>query len=154
MLSIIAAVSKNWVIGKDGKLPWRLPEDLKRFKELTTGHPIIMGRKTYESIGRPLPYRRNIVITRDMNYEAPECLVVHSVEEALDAANPVNEVFCIGGEEIYKEFLPLADKIYLTKINKDFDGDAFFPVVDWSEWEEVERKIGIDCEFLTFKRKE
>lgn len=139
-ISIIAAVSKNGVIGKKGELPWYIPEDLRHFKELTTGHPIIMGRKTFESIGKPLPNRANIIITRDAGYEAEGCLVVHSLEEALEKAgeaekNPPllklrkgkSEVFVIGGGEIYNEAIKVADKLYLTLIEDNFEGDVFFP---------------------------
>ncbi|OHA89792.1 MAG: hypothetical protein A3C70_00870 [Candidatus Zambryskibacteria bacterium RIFCSPHIGHO2_02_FULL_43_14] len=128
-ISIIVAHSRNMVIGKTNNLPWRLPEDLKRFKKLTTGHPIIMGRKTYQSIGRPLPSRTNIVVTRDINLEIPGCIVVHSAVEAIKRAQEFDqeEVFIIGGAEIYKETLSLADRLYVTKVEMDVDGDAFFP---------------------------
>ena len=128
-ISIIVAHSRNMVIGKTNNLPWRLPEDLKRFKKLTTGHPIIMGRKTYQSIGRPLPSRTNIVVTRDINLEIPGCIVVHSAVEAIKRSQEFDqeEVFIIGGAEIYKETLSLADRLYVTKVEMDVDGDAFFP---------------------------
>ena len=128
-ISIIVAHSTNMVIGKAKALVWRLPEDLKRFKKLTTGHPIIMGRKTYQSIGRPLPDRINIVVTRDINLEITGCIVVHSVVEAIDKAKEFDqeEIFIIGGAEIYKETLPLADRLYVTKVDMEVDGDAFFP---------------------------
>lgn len=117
------------VIGKANKLLWRLPEDLKRFKKLTTGHPIIMGRKTYQSINRPLPERTNIIITRDPNLKISGCIVVHSATEAIERAKELDrkEIFIIGGAEIYKETLPLVDRLYVTKVDIDVDGDAFFP---------------------------
>ena len=125
MIKIIVAISKNRVIGDSNKLIWHLPADLKRFKEVTTGHPIVMGRKTYESIGRPLPNRRNIIITRDENYEVDGCEVVNSIEEALLLTN--SDCFIIGGGEIYKQTLHIADQIYLTQVDEDFDGDTTFP---------------------------
>ena len=116
-------------IGKANTLIWRLPDDLKRFKKLTTGHPIIMGRKTYESIGRPLPERTNIVTTRDATLEIPGCIVAHSAIEAIEKAKEVEreEIFIIGGAQIYKESLFLADRLYVTKVDMDVDGDTFFP---------------------------
>jgi dihydrofolate reductase len=125
MIKIIVAISKNRVIGDSNKLIWHLPADLKRFKEVTTGHPIVMGRKTYESIGRPLPNRRNIIITRDENYEIDGCEVVNSIEEALLLTN--SNCFIIGGGEIYKQTLHIADQIYLTQVDEEFDGDTTFP---------------------------
>ena len=116
-------------IGKANTLIWRLPDDLKRFKKLTTGHPIIMGRKTYESIGRPLPERTNIVTTRDATLEIPGCIVTRSAIEAIEKAKEVEreEIFIIGGAQIYKESLFLADRLYVTKVDMDVDGDTFFP---------------------------
>jgi len=125
MIKIIVAISKNRVIGDSNKLIWHLPADLKRFKEVTGGHPIVMGRKTYESIGRPLPNRRNIIITRDENYEVDGCEVVNSIEEALLLTN--SDCFIIGGGEIYKQTLHIATQIYLTQVDEDFDGDTTFP---------------------------
>ncbi|MDP3763765.1 MAG: dihydrofolate reductase [bacterium] len=128
-ISIIVAHSKNMAIGKANALVWRLPEDLKRFKKLTTGHPIIMGRKTYQSINKPLPDRTNIVVTRDINLEIPGCIVVHSAIEAIEKAKQFDreEIFIIGGAEIYKATLSLADRLYVTKVDMQVDGDAFFP---------------------------
>ena len=128
-ISIIVAHSRNMAIGKANTLIWRLPDDLKRFKKLTTGHPIIMGRKTYESIGRPLPERTNIVTTRDATLEIPGCIVAHSAIEAIEKAKEVEreEIFIIGGAQIYKESLFLADRLYVTKVDMDVDGDTFFP---------------------------
>ncbi|MDP3766003.1 MAG: type 3 dihydrofolate reductase [Nanoarchaeota archaeon] len=140
IISLIAAIGKNNVIGKDNSLPWKLPEDMKRFKELTSGKPVVMGRKTFESIGKPLPNRTNIVITKNKNYKAKGCIVVHSSDEALNAAKGNKEIMIIGGEQIFKEFLPIANKMYLTFIDADFDGDAYFPEYKKNEWKEVQRK--------------
>src|SRR3989344_1113617 len=128
-ISIIVAHSRNMAIGKAGTLVWRLPNDLKRFKKLTTGHPIIMGRRTYQSINRPLPDRTNLVVTRDTNLRIPGCIVVYSVVEAIRKARELDreEVFIIGGAEIYKETLSLADRLYVTVVDMYIDGDAFFP---------------------------
>ncbi len=130
MIKIIVAISKNRVIGDSNKLIWHLPSDLKRFKEITTGHPIVMGRKTYQSIGRPLPNRRNIIITRDEEFEVEGCEVVNSIEEALLLTN--SDCFIIGGGEIYKQSLHLAEQIYMTQIDKEFEGDTTFPELDRS----------------------
>lgn len=129
MLSLIAALARNHTVGIANRLPWHLSDDLKYFKATTSGHPIIMGRKTYDSIGRPLPGRHNIVVTRDRNWKADGVTVVHSIAEAVAAAGEGDEVFLIGGASLYAEALPLADRLYLTEIDADFDGDAFFP--DW-----------------------
>ncbi|MDE5418328.1 dihydrofolate reductase [Labilibaculum sp. DW002] len=159
-LSIIVAASQNNVIGKDNQLIWRLSADLKRFKALTTGHHIIMGRKTFDSIGKPLPNRTSIIITRQADYKAEGCIVVNSLEEAIEKAADQEEVFIIGGGTIYKEALSKADKLYYTKVHKDFEGDTFFPVVNFQEWESVSRE---DCmpdekneyaySFIDYKRK-
>jgi dihydrofolate reductase len=129
MLSLIAALARNRTVGINNTLPWHLPDDLKYFKATTTGKPVIMGRKTYDSIGRPLPGRHNIVVTRDASWHADGVTVVHSVPEAIAAAGDVPEVFLIGGATLYREALPLADRLYLTEIDADFEGDAHFP--DW-----------------------
>lgn len=134
MVSVIVAVAANGVIGDKNTLLWRLSEDLKRFKALTEGHPIVMGRKTFESLGRPLPKRENVVITRqDISLEG--CTVVHSLEEALARFNAETEVFIIGGGEIYAQAMPLADRFYLTVVEADFAGDTSFPVWDREAWE-------------------
>ncbi len=130
MIKVIVAISKNRVIGDSNKLIWHLPADLKRFKEVTTGHPIVMGRKTYQSIGRPLPNRRNIIITRDEEFEVEGCEVVNSIEEALLLTN--SNCFIIGGGEIYKQSLNLAEQIYMTQIDEEFEGDTTFPELDRS----------------------
>lgn len=156
-ISIIAAVSKNNVIGKDNKLPWHLPADLAHFKKITSGHTIIMGRKTFESIGRPLPNRRNIVITRNTGFKAEGIEVVHSIEQAMDITKDEEEVFVIGGEEIYKLAFPFTDKIYLTRVDAEIEGDAFFPELG-PEWEEISKVENVkdenneyDYEFLEFR---
>ena len=140
MISLIVAASRNNVIGAKGRLPWRLSGDLKRFKALTLGKPIVMGRLTYESIGRPLPGRQNIVITRQADYEAEGCDVVPSIEAALAAAGNAEEIMIIGGGHIYREFLPRADRIYLTRVQAEVDGDAFLPVIAADEWYEIARE--------------
>jgi dihydrofolate reductase len=137
MIKIIVATSKNKVIGNNNELIWKLSSDLKRFKELTTGHPVVMGRKTYESIGKPLSNRRNIIITRNLEYEVNGCEVVSSLEEALLLTN--NDCFIIGGGEIYKQSLEVADKIYLTLVHKDFEGDTTFPELG-KEWATIDTK--------------
>ena len=140
-VSAIVAIGIGNVIGKDNELLWRIPDDLERFKKLTIGHPIIMGRKTFGSIGRPLPGRPNIIITRDKNFEAAGCLVVHSIEDAIEEAKDLDdeEIFIIGGGEIYKQALPQIEKLYLTLINDKKEGDVFFP--DYSEFtKEVSRE--------------
>ena len=139
-LTLIAALAKNGVIGQDNAIPWRLPEDLKRFKALTMGHTIIMGRKTWVSLGRPLPGRRHIVISRDRNYSAPGAEVVDSLAAAVSACAGESEAFIIGGAEIYTQALPLADCLQLTEIDRDFSGDTHFPSIDRSRWRESARE--------------
>ncbi|TKC10788.1 dihydrofolate reductase [Pedobacter polaris] len=136
-LSLIVAISENNAIGKDNKLLWHLPADLKHFKEITTGHPILMGRKTYDSIGRPLPNRRNIVITRSASLEIPNVEVVNNLEDAISLCAKENEVFIIGGAEIYKHALELTNRIYLTTVHQTYEADAFFPELKMNEWKEV-----------------
>ena len=136
MISLIVAVSTNNVIGADGDLPWRLSDDLKRFKAATMGKPIVMGRKTYESIGRPLPGRQNIVITRQGDFTADGCDVVQSTAEAVEVAEGADEIMVIGGSQIYAAFLPLAERIYLTRVHTEADGDLFFPPLVKEEWRE------------------
>ncbi len=133
MISIIVAASTNNVIGVQGELPWRLPDDLRRFKQLTMGKPIVMGRRTFESIGRPLPGRQNIVITRQRGFEADGCDVVASPAAALAAASGAAEIMIIGGGQIYELFLPKASRLYLTRVHVIIDGDAWFPDIgeDW-----------------------
>ncbi len=139
IISLIAAVAKNRVIGRGNQLPWKLPEDLRRFRHLTLGHPVIMGRKTFESLGKPLPGRANIVVSRSMG-PLPNVDVYASLETALGAASRMDEsVFVIGGGEIYAQALPHAARLHLTEIRADFAGDAQFPEFDRDEWKEVSR---------------
>lgn len=159
MISLIVAASANNVIGIRGKLPWRLSDDLRRFKAVTMGKPIVMGRKTWESIGRPLPGRQNIVITRQAGFEAPGCDVVASVDAAIDTAGEAVEIMVIGGSEIYALFLPRATRLYLTRVHADVEGDAFFPNVDDSSWSLVDDEQlaaddnnEFDCSFEVYER--
>ncbi len=164
MISIIVAVSENNVIGKDNKLIWRLPVDMKFFKDTTQGHCVIMGRKNYESIPekfRPFSNRTNIVVTHQQNYSAPGTIVVSSIEAAIKTAQQTNdpEIFIIGGADIYKQTIKLTDKIYLTHIYHSFEGDAFFPELNMNEWKEIERRKGIvddkniyPHDFITYER--
>ena len=160
MISLIVAASTNNVIGTKGDLPWRLSDDLKRFKATTMGKPIIMGRLTWESIGRPLPGRQNIVITRQPGYSAEGCDVVASVDEALEAAGAVPEVMVIGGGDIYRQLLPRASRIYLTRVEAEIEGDTFFPELHESEWEvvsseahEADEKNAYAFTFITLQRR-
>jgi dihydrofolate reductase len=137
-LSLIVAISNNNCIGKQNELLWKIPADMKHFKETTTGHPIIMGKKTFESIGRALPNRRNIVITRDVQFAMESVEVFHSVEEVADLfINSEEEAFVIGGGQIYEQFLPLVKKLYVTHVHGDFEGDTFFPHLDPSIWKQT-----------------
>lgn len=136
-IAAIFAMSENRVIGKDNQLPWHLPADLQHFKALTMGKPILLGRKTYESIGRPLPGRCNLVMSRDVQFQAPGCVVVNSLETALLAAGYSDEIMVIGGAVLYQHLLPRTQRLYMTIIHHEFEGDAYFPVLDMSEWEEV-----------------
>ena len=160
MISLIVAASENNVIGAQGDLPWRLSADLRRFKEITMGKPIVMGRKTYESIGRPLPGRRNIVLTRQSGYEAEGCDVVDSPEAAIEAAGDADEIMIIGGSHIYRAFLPRADRIYMTRVHADVDGDTWFPELPESDWiQKVMGEHAADddnahaCTFMNFVRR-
>jgi len=145
VISIIVAVAQNNVIGRKNRLPWHLPADLKHFKELTLHKPIIMGLKTFESVGKPLPGRDNIVLAREPNCQIEGCKIAHSIEEALSLARESllgkenGEVMICGGASIYNQFLPLAQRIYLTRIWADFEGDTYFPELSEKEWEEKER---------------
>lgn len=138
-ISIIVAAATNNVIGSDGELPWRLPEDLKRFKQLTIGKPVIMGRLTYESIGKPLPDRRNIVLSARKGLNIDGCEVVDTPDAAIRLAGGAEEVMVIGGGGVYSQMLPMADRIYMTRINATVDGDTFFPELDDNEWQVVDR---------------
>jgi dihydrofolate reductase len=138
-ISIVVAISENNAIGKDNQLLWHLPADLRHFKNITTGHTIIMGRKTYDSIGKPLPNRRNIVITRQQGLKLEGIEVVNSLAEALSLCDPTREAFIIGGAEIYKQALPLCKRIYLTTVHQTYKADAFFPELSANEWREIEK---------------
>ncbi|GGF23536.1 dihydrofolate reductase [Hymenobacter cavernae] len=141
MIAFVVAVAENGVIGRDNQLIWHLPADLRHFKELTLGHPIIMGRRTFESIGRPLPKRTNIVVTRHLGWQAEGCIAAYSVPTALELAQQTDEqVFVIGGAEIYRQALSAADTIYLTEVHHSFEGDAVFPEINHSEWRETTRE--------------
>lgn len=138
IISLIAAMSENGVIGNNNALPWHLPEDLKYFKQVTLGKPIIMGRKTYESMGnKPLPGRLNIILTQSKDFYAPGCQVVHSIEAAIQAAGAVEEIMVIGGANIFQQFLSYASRIYLTVVHQTYSGDTYFPNLNLQEWEVV-----------------
>lgn len=156
-LTLIAAVARNGVIGRDNKLPWKLSEDLKRFKALTMGHPMIMGRKTWESLPGKLPGRPHIIVTRNPDYRAEGATVVNSLQAAVSAAGNVDEVFVIGGAELYSQALEVADRLQLTEIAADFKGDAQFPAWNRSQWRETARQshraeAGYDYAFVTYER--
>lgn len=159
MLSLIVAKAENNVIGKDNKLLWHLPEDLKRFKNLTTGHTIIMGRKTFESLGRVLPNRKHVVFTQNPNFKVDDVnvKVVHSLSDIQEYVEDKNENFVIGGEKIYNLLMPYVNKMYITEIHKDFDGDTFFPNVDLESWKETSREKmnadDFDYDFAVYERK-
>lgn len=157
-LSIIAAMAKNRVIGIANTLPWRLSEDLKHFKALTLGHHILMGRKTWESLPGKLPGRTSVVITRSRDLQAPGCIVANSIEGAIAACGDDDEIFFIGGADLYRQSLNVADRIYLTEIQAEFKGDAWFPEFDTNLWQETGRKpckseSGLECDFVVYDRK-
>ena len=139
-VSIIAAVARNQAIGRKSQMPWRLPEDLKRFRRLTLGHAVVMGRRTFDSIGKPLPGRDNIVVTRSREWNHPGCRTVNSIEAALASVHEPQDAFVIGGAEIYALALPIACRLYMTEIEREFEGDTFFPGFDRSRWREVARE--------------
>jgi len=159
-IALIAAVAKNRVIGVHNTLPWRLPEDLQHFKALTMGHHILMGRKTFESIGRPLPGRTMVIISRNDYSAPPGCLVAHSIPDALAACAGDQEVFFVGGAQLYEQALPLADRLYLTEIHAEFAGDAWFPQFERTAWREFSRSprhdaaSTLDYDFVVYQRKE
>lgn len=140
IISLIVAMGSNRVIGRDNRIPWHLPADMRFFRKTTMGKPIIMGRRTYDSLGRPLPGRENIVMSRNPEFEASDCTVVGSIGEALNEVDGAGEIMIIGGEELYRQFLPLAQRIYLTEIEAEFPGDSYFPVLDSEVWVEVSRE--------------
>ena len=156
-VTIVAAVARNGVIGVGGGLPWHLPEDLRRFKELTIGHVLVMGRRTYESIGRPLPGRTTVVVTRRPDWfagaDADEVIRARHVPGALQLGSEIDdEVFVVGGGQVYEEALPLADRLELTFVDAEPEGDTFFPEVDWSQWREVAREEGDGVAYVTYER--
>ncbi|WP_310556043.1 dihydrofolate reductase [Flavobacterium sp.] len=160
MITIIAAVGKNNELGKDNKIIWHLPDDFKRFKALTTGHYIIMGRKTFESFPKPLPNRTHIVISRNHNYQVPDgCFVVNSIEKAIEMCPKNETLFIIGGGEIYKQSIEITDTIELTRIHNTFDADAYFPEIDLNKWKlvasefhPIDEKHQHSFDFETYKR--
>jgi dihydrofolate reductase len=136
-------MDQNRVIGKNNELPWHLPADLQYFKKVTMGHPIVMGRKTFESIGRVLPGRENVIVTRNQDYKAEGCVVLHDIEQIKTFADSRDEeVFVIGGAEIFKEILPVTDRLYITEIHETFEGDTFFPVIDENQWDKISSNSG------------
>jgi len=158
-INIVVAIAANNAIGKNNELLWHLPKDLKHFKKLTTGHTVIMGRKTFDSVGKPLPNRRNIVVTRQ-NIQIKGCEVVNSLEAALELTNHELEVDIVGGAEIYKQAMPLTNFIYLTIVHQDFEADTFFPEIDYTQWQEMSRedhqtdeKHAFPFSFITLKRR-
>lgn len=156
MITLIAACSKNRVIGKDNELIWHLPEDLKRFKKLTTNKVVVMGRKTYESIGRPLPNRTNIILTRKKDFKPAGCIVYNNINDVLSIFDK-SDVWVIGGGQVYKQFLEHANKIELTFLDKEFDGDSFFPILNKDDWEitnlEERSSDDLDFKYITYERK-
>ncbi len=159
-LSLIVAMARNRTIGIDNTLPWRCPEDLKHFKTLTMGHHMIMGRKTYDSIGKPLPGRTTVVVTRNNDLEIAGCVIAHSLKEAVALCGDDSEIFVVGGAELYRQAIALVDTLYITEIQQDVEGDAHFPEFDMSEWKEVSRDIRtqeapqpLSYHFVTYRRK-
>ncbi|WP_262691154.1 dihydrofolate reductase [Kordiimonas aestuarii] len=140
MISMIVAMAENRAIGKGNALPWHLPADLKHFKSVTMGKPMIMGRKTFDSIGRPLPGRRTIVVTRDAGWHRDGVDVAYTLERAIELAETVNEVMIVGGAQIYQQALPHADRLYVTEVSIEADGDAFFPAFSKEDWQETDRQ--------------
>ena len=159
-ITLVAAIASNNVIGKENSLPWNIPEDLKRFKQMTSGNTILMGRKTFDSIGRPLPNRQNIVMTKDENFEREGIKVINGLDEALELIKKSNEdVFVIGGSKIYELFEPVANSLAITRILKDSEGDAFFPDINWDLWQ-IEKeenffdeKSNIECKLIEYSKK-
>lgn len=159
IISTIVAMSKNCVIGVNNELPWRLPADLKYFKSITMGKPIVMGRKTFESIGKPLPGRDNIILTRDQDFKAEGCCIVHDVKETLELCKDRDEIMIIGGAQIFEQFLPMTDRLYVTYVEVELEGDVFFPFFELTEWRETNRmlypadeKNKYSCVFCTLER--
>jgi dihydrofolate reductase len=159
LISFVVAMTPDYVIGRDNRLPWRIPADLAHFKRLTIGKPIVMGRRTFDSIGRALPQRHNIVVTRDRSYVAEGCTIAHSIDDALSAAGDVPEIAVIGGAQIFEELLPRADILHVTFVHAAIGGDTFFPVLSPHDWVERDRKeLGAGpanaypLSFVTFRR--
>ena len=156
MLSLIAAVARNRVIGKDNQLLWHLPEDMKHFREVTRGKPVIMGRKTWESLPekfRPLPGRHNIVVSRNLDYKAPGATLVSSLEDAIHLTRSNDETFVIGGETLYRQALAQAHRLFLTEIDQDYEGDAFFPEFSCADWKETSRcESGSELAFVVYEK--
>ncbi|WP_078380282.1 dihydrofolate reductase [Sutcliffiella halmapala] len=160
MISMIVATDKNGLIGKDNDMPWRLPADLAYFKQVTTGSTVIMGRNTFESIGKPLPNRKNIILSRDSNLQIEGCETLSSITEVEKMAKLDEEIFIVGGANIYKQLLPITETLYLTFIDEEFEGDTFFPKIDTKEWELISNEKGVkdeknpyDYYFKVYKRK-
>lgn len=156
-LNLIVAMARNRVIGIDNKMPWHIPGELKHFKAITLGHHMIMGRKTFESIGRPLPGRTTIIVTRDAGYAQPDCLIAHSLKEAIGLAEGDDQVFFVGGSSLYEQVLPLVERMYITEIQADFEGDAWFPEFDRAVWREVSRSFqttedGLKFDYAVYER--
>lgn len=153
-------MARNRTIGVDNMLPWRCPEDLKHFKALTMGHHMIMGRKTYDSIGKPLPGRTTVVVTRNAGLQIEGCLIAHSLEQAVAACAGDEDIFVVGGAELYAQALPLVDTLYITEIQQDVEGDAHFPAFDKTEWQEASREVRaqetpqpLEYHFVCYRRK-
>jgi dihydrofolate reductase len=158
-ISLIVAMARNRTIGINNTLPWRCPEDLKRFKALTMGHHMIMGRKTFDSIGKPLPGRTTVVVTRDRNLKIEGCLIAHSIQDAINACAGDTEVFIVGGADIYTQSVQMADTLYITEIQQDVNGDAHFPAFDKTQWQETVREVRsqetpqpLEYHFVTYQR--
>jgi len=159
-LSLIVAMAKNCTIGVNNTLPWRCPEDLKHFKTLTMGHHMIMGRKTFDSIGKPLPGRTTVVVTRNAGLEIEGCVIAHSLKEAIAACAGDEEIFIVGGADLYQQAVSLVDTLYITEIQQDVEGDADFPEFDMRVWQETSREVRsqetpqpLEYHFVTYRRK-
>jgi len=159
-LSLIVAMAENRIIGINKKMPWHLSADLKKFKKITMGHPIIMGRKTFESIGRPLPGRKNIIISRNADYQQEGCEVFNNLDKAIQSCDTEEEVFVIGGATLYESILDKSDRLYITEIKKSFEGDTWFPEINQQEWSEYEREdisddssVDFSYSFVSYKRR-
>lgn len=151
-IALIVAMARNRVIGANNQIPWHLPDDLKLFKRITMGHHIVMGRKTWESIGRLLPGRTTVIVTRQSGYAVPGAIVAHSLQDAINAAARDDEIFVIGGAELFREALPIADRIHLTLVDAEPQGDTFMPEIDYTEWREVERTEGQGYQYVLLVR--